>query len=136
MSGKKDKIPSDGGGRSPETTKLDEVDERISQTTESQKAPLEEDCLTVTEVTELSTIDEITAEDEEFDEDSCRTTATMVSSNGAAPSLGDSSSTPPESTVNGGSPKRRRLETLLRRVSTHCQVTSCTATATLLYTHI
>lgn len=40
----------------------------------------DEDCVTVTEVTDLSTIDEITVDFEDEEENSCRTTATAVSS--------------------------------------------------------
>lgn len=92
----------------------------------SSTSTVDEDCLTVTEVTDLSTIDEITVEDDEFDEHSCRTTATMVSSNaGSPPSLLSEECTTRATRADRGPPKKPSvLADYLRIVSQHCQVKS------------
>lgn len=118
-----------GLNQSPPMSVLLSSNRAVSQ---SQSSSVDEDCLTVTEVTELSTIDEITVEDEEEydDEHSCRTTATMVSSNaGSPPSLTDQSITTTTSGTEGthktrrGCPKKPSIVAeYLRIASRHCQV--------------
>lgn len=89
--------------------------------------------MTVTETTELSTIDEITVEEEfeEGDANSCRTTATLVSSNGC-PSLDQDVDVNMAPSGSGGqfggcgnkptAPPPSRLTLKLRSISRHCQV--------------
>lgn len=115
---------------------LHEEHEQPSHTTQSNRdksgasscstSTVDEDCLTVTEVTDLSTIDEITVEDDEYDEHSCRTTATMVSSNaGSPPSLASDECTARATRPDRGAPKKPSvLADYLRIVSQHCQVKS------------
>lgn len=95
----------------------------------------DEDCLTMTEVTDLSTIDEITVEEdeEEEDENSCRTTATMVSSNAGTPPsiLSDDHYTTTAAATrttksNSGAVAASSRQSLLRSVSQHCQVKNTT----------
>lgn len=102
----------------------------------SASPSVDEDCLTITEVTDLSTIDEITvADEEEFDEHSCRTTATMVSSTGTTSTTATTGSPPavvvvgsdPQGTgqtrTDRGCPKNPCLiADYLRIASQHCQV--------------
>lgn len=102
----------------------------------SASPSVDEDCLTITEVTDLSTIDEITvADEEEFDEHSCRTTATMVSSTGTTSTTATTGSRPAvvvvgsdptgtgQTRTDRGCPKNPCLITdYLRIASQHCQV--------------
>lgn len=87
---------------------------------------VESDSLTATEVIELSTIDEITVDDE--DENSCRTTATMVSSNLDSPPslLGEEEQEQVARTSTKASRVRPKKPSAaaacLRTVSQHCQV--------------
>lgn len=91
----------------------------------------EEDCVTVTEVTELSTIDEITVDyDEEEEENSCRTTATAASSVStgteevvAAVVIMDAPATATEGVCRRKRPSPPLLlTTYLRIVFQHCKV--------------
>lgn len=108
--------------------------DRVAITTTASSS-VDDDCLTVTE---QSTIDEITVEDEaDLTEDgnSCRTTATMVSSNNEAASPGlttpsSSSHTTTTNTSNSSrghcrhnkNPHSSMVTRYLKAFSQHCQV--------------
>lgn len=111
-----------------------QISNHMTEIRQQQSSSVDEDCLTVTEVTDLSTIDEITVEEElEYDEQSCRTTATMVSSNTGT------TDSPVAGVITGPQHKNTRVNSnrsnrgcsktkpssvtdYLRMVSTHCQV--------------